>query len=173
MRARTAASIMLATALATGLAACYAVPQTQATYFPSDGVNITVGDVKVLNAMILSEDGVDGNLLASVVNESPDDLDVTLQYLVGGARTDLVVEVPANSVVQLGFGDDGQLLLEGLDVLVGSLIPFYVQYGDVPGGEVSVPVLDASLAYLEGYYPTPMPTPTETATPEPTETPAP
>lgn len=173
MRLRTAASIMLATALATGLAACYSLPQTQAQYFPSDGVNVSVGQVKLLNAVVITEDGVDGNLLATVVNESADDVEVLLQYQIDGVRTDLVVEVPAASRVALGFGDGGQLLLEGIDTPAGGLIPFYVQYGDVPGEQIDVPVLDTSLEYLEGHDPTPIPAPTDTATPAPGETPAP
>ena len=151
------------------------LPQTQRPYDASDGVSVHVGDVRLLNMIVFTEDGEDGNFTAAAVNESERDIELTLQYESDGERVDVVVDVPAGRTFNIGV-DDGQVFLPGIDTIAGGLLTLYVQYGSEPGKQLAVPVLDASLPeYGEGLLPTPTPTPTptETATPEPTETPAP
>lgn len=177
MRVRTGASIVAASALAMGLAGCslFASPQTQFPYDPSDGVRVTVGDVRLLNIIVFTEDGEDGNLVATAVNTSDSDIDLRLQYVSGGDKVDVEVTVPGGESVGFGSGENGQLFLPEIDAKPGDLLQIYVQYGDVPGKQVDVPVLDASLPEYDGLLPTPTPTPTPTvtSTPTPTETPAP
>lgn len=179
MNARAAMSIVLAGVTAAVLAGCgFVTPiATQFQYDPSDGVSTAVGDVTVQNVLVLTEDGEDGNLLFTAVNHSESSVDLGLQYLVDGTKVDLTLELDAKSSTNFGFGDDGQLLLEGIDTPAGSLIALYFQYGNEVGSQIDVPVLDGSLEQYTPYLPTPAPTPTptETATavPEPTETTAP
>ncbi len=175
MRVRTGVSIVAAFALVAGLSACsFAFPQTQEPYEASDGVSVTVGDIRVLNAIVFTEDGEDGNFFAAAANSGDSDVDLTLQYVSGGEKVNVEIEVPAGETVRLG-GEDGQVFLPGIDARPGSLLAIYFQYGDRPGKQIDVPVLDTALAEYDGLLPTPTPTPTPTvtATPEPTETPAP
>ena len=177
MRLRSVASIAATALAAVALAGCslLMVPQTQFRYDPSDGVAVTVGDVRLLNLIVFSEDGVDGNLSGVAVNPGDDDVDMVLQYVSGGDKIDVEVEIPGGETLTLGSGENGQLLLPDIDVPVGSYLVIYFQYGDKPGKQVSVPVLDTALPQYDGLLPTPTPTPTPTETPavEPTPTPTP
>lgn len=175
MRARIGA-IALVAAAATALVGCAGnPPQTQLQYDPSDGLSVEVADVQLLNLIVLTEDGEDGNLIGSAVNRSEDDIDLVIQYESDGGRTDVTVELPADSTLHLGTGEDGQLLLPGIEAQPGDLISLYFQYGDEQGKEGRIPVLDGALPEYADYLPTPTPTPTptETATAEPTPTPTP
>lgn len=176
MRARVVASAALAAAAAVALAGCnFVTPMaTLKPYDPSDGVSATVGDVQVLNVLVLTEDGESGNLVFTAVNRSGEDVDLTVQYGEGADATDLEVEVAASGTSEFGFGEGGQLFLEDLGVEPGQLLKVYFQYGGEEGAQLSVPVLDGGLDPYGDLLPTPTPTPTETGspTPAPTETPA-
>lgn len=175
MKVRTGAKVAVVALLAAGLAGCSLLmtPQTQYAYDASDGVRVAVGDVRLLNMIVFTEDGEDGNFTAAAVNSSDDDVDLTLQYVSGGDKVDVELTLPAGTTFRLGSGDGEQILLPGIDTPAGSLLTIYVQYGAEPGKQVPVPVLDAALEQYEGLLPMPVPTPTLTATPEPVETPAP
>lgn len=174
MRFRSGASLVAASALAIGLTGCslFAVHQTLHPYDASDGVGVTVGDVRIINALVFTEDGQDGNFSAAAVNTGGDDVELTLQYLSDGDKVNVEVEVPAGETVHLG-GADGQVLLPEIGTPPGALLAIYFQYGGNPGKQVDVPVLDTAMEEYDGLLPTPIPTPTVTATPDPTETPAP
>lgn len=166
MRLRTGASIAAVALAAVALSGCslFAVHQTQHQYDPSDGVSVAVGEVRLLNLMVFTEDGVDGNLSAVAVNTGDDDVELTLQYVSGGEKIDVEVEIPAGETVTLGSGDGGQLFLPEIGTPAGAYLPIYFQYGSTPGKQVSVPVLDGSLGEYEHLMPTPTPTPTPTET---------
>ncbi len=174
MRARIATTIALAAALAAALAGCtYVTPQASLEpYEPSDGVSASVGDVDVRNAMIISEDGISGNLVFHAVNSGSEDVELTVQYEVAGTKTDITIDVPADSTTDVGYGDDGQVFLNGILEKPGGLLALYFQYGDNIGQQVEVPVLDGSLTEYADLVPTPTPAPTipPAATPAPTET---
>lgn len=162
MQARIGATALLAL-VTVALAGCAGnPPQTQQQYEPSDGISVSVGDLRVVNMIVLTDDGENGNLIGTAVNSSDEDIDVIFQWEGDGGRTDVSVEVPADSTLDLGYGEEGQLLLEGIDAEAGDLIQIYVQYGDEQGQEAQVPVLDGSLPEYSDYLPTPSPTtPTE------------
>lgn len=177
MRARVVASAGLAALLAIALAGCnFITPNaTLKPYDPSDGVSTTVGDVDVLNVMVLSEDGISGSLIFSALNSSGDDIDLTAQYSSDGDKTDLTFPLTARGLSDFGFGDGEQVFLTAIDSKPGTLIPIYFQYGDEQGRELLVPVLDGSLEQYSPFLPqtpTPTPTPTETIVPDPSATPA-
>ena len=176
MKTRPWASLALGLALVGALSACsvFTLPTTQRPYDASDGVSVHVGDVRLLNVIVFTEDGEDGNFSAGAVNTSDRDVELTLQYESDGERVDVVVDIPAGTTFNLG-GDGDQVFLPGIGVMPGGLLKVYVQYGSNPGKQIDVPVLDTSLPEYDGLLPTPTPTPTptETAAPEPTETPAP
>jgi hypothetical protein len=178
VRIRSGAALVAASALAVGLTGCslFAVHQTLHPYDASDGVSVTVGDVRVINALVFTEDGQDGNLAGAAVNTGGSDVDLTLQYLSDGDKVNVEIEVPAGETLHFG-GEDAQVLLPGIDTAPGALLKIYFQYADKPGKQIDVPVLDTELEEYDGLLPSPLPTPTPTptvtATPLPTETPAP
>ena len=154
-----------------GLAGCtFVTPQTTTKHYDaSDGVTGTVGDVKVLNALaITGGDDVEGaNLVFSAVNSSDDDVDLTVQFEASGSKDDVTAEL-APGLTKIGSGDEGQFLLEGADAVPGALLKVYFQYGDEPGKELLVPVLDSSWAEYADLVPTAPPTPTTKPAPLPT-----
>lgn len=176
LKVRTGASIAAALTLVGALTGCslFAVHQTLHPYDPSDGVSVHIGDVRLLNALVFTEDGEDGNFTASAVNTGDEDVDLVLQYESDGEKVNVEVELEAGETVRLGQDGD-QILLPGIATIPGSLLKIYFQYGDEAGKQANVPVLDTSLPEYDGLLPTPMPTPTPTltGTPEDAETPAP
>jgi hypothetical protein len=168
VRARASASLALAAVAAVLLAGCtlWMEPETQVPYDPSDGTNANIGELELRNVLIVSDDGIDGNLVMTAVNKGDDDLEVNLQYETDGTKHDLTIEVPADSSTQFGSGDAGQLLLEDIGTFPGGIVELYVQHGDVPGKQLKVPVVSANPPY-EGLLPTPTPTPKPTQTPTP------
>ena len=172
MKARAAASVLLVGALALPLAGCgFLTPQaTTFHYDASDGVSTTVGDLDIENALVLTEDGEDGNLLFAVVNESDSPVTLAVQYEAADGRETVQVPV-APGASQVGFGDKGQLALRGIGTPAGSLLAVYFQYGSEQGSELLVPVLDGTLPQYADHLPTPEPTPI--LTPAPTSTSAP
>jgi len=130
----------------------FIAPQaTTEHYDASDGTSATVGSVKVLNAILLSEDGETGNLIASVANTGNDRVTVTLQYEGDGQKVDKKVSVAGNTVKSIGT--DEQFLLTGIGAELGSLFPVFVQYDDETGKQMLVPVLDGTLPEYAEYLP--------------------
>lgn len=160
----------IAALLALGVAACAPI-STLKHYDPSDGVSATLGQVKVLNAFVLSDDGKTGNLLFSGYNGTGKT--VTLNVTAGPDSGQLYLK--PDTMTDFGYGKNGQLLLTGIDTKPGSLLPIYVQWGSEQGKQLLVPVLDGALPQYATLLPTPVPTPTptatSTATPSPTPTP--
>ncbi|MGN6326770.1 hypothetical protein [Pseudolysinimonas sp.] len=173
MKARAIASIMAVALVGTGIAGCTFVTPIETQHIENvvDGQNIVVGDVRLLNTLVITKNGRNGNLVARAYNDSSDEIDLTLQYDVSGKHT-ITVPLAPNSETDLGFGKKGQVLLPRMDTKAGDLLPLYVQYGDQPGKQVTVPVLDNQLSEYRDLLPTPTPTPTPTfsATPIPGQT---
>lgn len=146
MKARLAASAALAIGLALGASGCSMLTYQATTekYNPSDGVSADVGDLDLRNILIVSDEGVDGNLVMTVINTSEEDATLGVQVGTGDGEV-IEIEVGAGETLVLGSEDDEPVLLEGIDVEVGGLLPLYFQYGDAEGVEKLVPVLDSSL----------------------------
>ncbi|QHC59642.1 hypothetical protein [Rathayibacter sp. VKM Ac-2760] len=171
MKARIAASVVLAVGVAFATAGCNLVaPQaTRNSYDPSDGVGATVGDLAIRNAMIISEDGEVGTLVVSLVNDTDETLSVEVQYEATSGRTsDTVDAVPGRTEVRPDSTE--AVHMEGLDTIPGSLFPVYFQYGSEEGKEVLVPVLTNALEAYATLTPAPSASPTLTPTPDPAET---
>lgn len=166
MNVRAGASVAAAALLAVGLTGCslVAVHQTMYMYDPSDGVSAEVGDVSILNALVITEDGEDGNFSGAAVNSGDADVTLTLQYSAGGEAAEVEVTVPAGETVTLG-SPDAQVLLAGIDSIPGSLLDIYFTDGDDAGVKVPVPVLDATLEAYQELVPMPVPTPAPSETP--------
>jgi len=153
VKARLAASAALALGLALGASGCSMLTYQATTehYTASDGVSADVGDLELRNVLVVSDDGEDGNLVMTVVNNGDDDVELGVQFGEGGSDT-TTIEIEAGSTVALGVDDvEGidvlePVLLEGIDAEVGGLLPMYFQYGDAEGVEKQVPVLDSRLS---------------------------
>ena len=174
MKVRAAAAVAIAALVMLGVAACAPIASLK-HYDPSDGVSTTVGQVKVLNALVLTKSGAYGNLLFSAYNPTDGLIQLNVQYEDGTDRTTAHASLLPDTTTNFGYGKKGQFLLSGLDVKPGSLAHIYFQYGDEEGRQLTVPVLDGSLPQYQDLLPTPTPTPTPTATltatPTPTATP--
>ncbi|WP_136708601.1 DNA modification methylase [Agromyces sp. H66] len=144
MKARLAASAALALGLALGASGCSMITYQATTekYEPSDGVSADLGDLDLRNILVVSEDGEDGTLVMSVVNQGDRRATLGVQF---GEGDVVEVAVPAGQTLVLGSDDEEPVVLEGIDAEVGGLIPLYFQYGDVEGVEKMVPVLDGRL----------------------------
>lgn len=184
MKARVAASVVLALTVAFGTAGCGLIaPQaTTKHYDASDGVSGSVGTVDVRNAIIVTDasGGTVGSLVVTLVNTGTTAQKVTVTA--GDKSTDpATVTVDAGQTKQIGNDPEstsGNVFFTPFSSIPGSLYPVYFQYGDQTGVQLQVPVLDGGLSEYKGLVPpTALPTPTPTATPTsiptPTETPAP
>ena len=167
MRRRATLSVALAGALLLATTGCTFVAEiaTLEEYDPSDGVGTTVGDVQVRNMLAITEDGSRAALVFAANNSGDEAVQLNVSLTEGGAGQQ--VSLPAGALTPVGSGGT-QLVLEGLDVVPGSLLPVYVQYGGEAGRLLNVPVLDATLPEYATLVPSPTPTPTPTPTPKPT-----
>ena len=170
MRARVAATAVLATGLLLGSTGCaFISPQaTLLPYDPSDGVSATVGDIKVRNAMAITEDGGNVNLVMVVLNSGTESAVVQFEYdFEGTSDSSNIAVVGAGESISFGNTGQPQFVLENADVELGTLMPVFVQYGEETGATMLVPVLDNTLQGYEDLLPSPVPTPTGTSTAAP------
>ena len=151
MKARVAASIVLALAVAAGTAGCgFIAPQaTTKHYDASDGVSGNVGQIDVRNAFIVT-DGVGGkvgNLVVSLVNTDSKSHRVAITSAGSGSAAYVTVE--PGQVKKVGAQPDkassSNVFLTPFDALPGSNYDVYFQYGDATGVKLQVPVLDGGL----------------------------
>lgn len=155
MRARIAASIVLAVAVVLGTAGCdMLAPQAIKHYDASDGVSGDVGGVAVRNAILISKDGKNANLVVTILNHSAKSHRLGIQYGTAGTKTTLHVTVPASApsafppeptTKKWGTPGEPLVILKNIDTKPGALYPVFFQYGDVTGLSLLVPVLDGSL----------------------------
>ncbi|MES1169184.1 MAG: hypothetical protein ABUL47_00685 [Leifsonia sp.] len=172
MKVRAGVAAAIAALVLLAVAACAPIASLK-HYDPSDGVSTTVGQVKVLNALVLTKSGAYGNLLFSAYNPTDSEIRLNVQYGDDGNRTTVHATLKPDTTTDFGYGKHGQFLLSGLDTKPGSLTHIYFQYGDEEGSQITVPVLDGSLPQYQNLLPTPTPTPTPTLTATPTPTPTP
>ena len=172
MRARIAATVIVAASLLLSTAGCsfFAPQATLKHYDPSDGVGTTVGNLKVRNALLLTNDGQQASFLVNLINDSEKTVNVLIQYdgtTANGApgKVDTRVQLDAREVKTFGSSDTRQLLFSGINSKAGSLFPVFVQYGTLTGEQLLVPVLDGSLPEYSKLLPSPLPTATPTANP--------
>jgi len=119
-------------------------------YDPSDGVGATLDDVAVRNAMLITSDGGEANLVMTVVNESGEDTELVVQFGEGDSRQTATLVLPAQpELTQVGTSLDNQLVVEDADLIAGALYPVYFQHGTVQGEQLNVPVLDGTLPEYE------------------------
>jgi len=173
VKIRAAASVLVAGALITGLAACDAVtPQwTTHSYAPSDGVNGQAGPIDIRNAFLVTDGGPRASLVVGFVNSSDVPKSVQVQYTSAGTPTTTSVTVPASGILAVGPGREQTVTLSGVRAKPGALFPLYVSTGG-QGTQLAVPVLNNTLPGYRTLLP-PAPTPTLTPSPGTSGTPSP
>ena len=175
MRARTMATVVVAAGILLGTSGCnlFAPQATTIHYDASDGVSGNLGDLAIRNAMLITDDGENANLVVHVVNGGDDDIELLVQYDGAGEKVDKTVTIDANATTEFGIPGGESVAVESLNASAGSLFPVFFQYGDLTGIELLVPVLDGSLPEYSTLVPTPAPVPTVTPTEPAAETPVP
>ncbi len=155
MKSRLIASLAVSAAVVLGTTGCSLI-STQATtipYAPADGVTVGAsGPLEVRNALIVANDtGTVGNLVAAIVNDTPDEQVLSIEARDGSIQK--TVRVPGNSTVSLGTGGTKPLRIDGLNTKPGADIDMYFQSGSAGGVLATVPVLDGTLDYLTALVP--------------------
>ncbi|MET0989100.1 MAG: DNA modification methylase [Glaciihabitans sp.] len=177
MRSRVAVSALLAAGVLLGSTGCafFSPVATQLPYDASDGISATVGDVKVRNAMAITNDGDTVNLVMYVLNSGTEPVEVRFEYDFEGsepAESDKseIVELAAGESISFGNDDEENLILTDANAEPGGLMPLFVQYGDETGKTMLVPVLDEAI--YSDLVPEPVVTRSPTSTPSSTATPS-
>jgi hypothetical protein len=152
VRRRFFASLALAAAVITGSAGCTlnAEIANLQPYDPSDGVSTNVGDLALRNILLIKNDRGDANLVMTVVNNSGENVSLNVQF--EGARSRITESLvisgfPART--RIGDVPEDGIVLRSPGLVLGGLFSLYFEYGDFPGEQVLVPVLDGSLAEYE------------------------
>lgn len=146
MRSR-ATSIGLAAALVFGLSGCsFTAAQTvQAGYDPSDGFGTQVGDLQIENVLLISETGERGNLIASFVNDSNQNLEIIVSWRTrSGEQGERSIYLSSGDSRTVGTASN-PFVLSDIDAPPGSLFPVFFTYEGAAGDELSVPVLQDDL----------------------------
>jgi len=119
-------------------------------YDPSDGVGVTLEEVAVRNAMLITSDGGDANLVMTIVNSSGADTEMVVQFGEGANAQTATLMLPAQPVLtQIGTSPENQLVVSDENIVAGGLFPVYIQQGNAQGQQINVPVLDGTLPEYE------------------------
>ena len=142
---RAASAILIGGLLLVGTTGCslFSEKATLIEYAPSDGVEADLGSIELRNVLAISSDGEDLNLVLTAINTSDSGIFVNFQFNEGDGEEQLYVA--GNSSKSIGQPDEESVILTGANTQVGGLFPVYAQYGEVPGTQMLVPVLDGSL----------------------------
>lgn len=152
MRARFASTVVASALTVTALTGCTFTAEIAnlQPYDPSDGVATTMDDIAVRNALLITGDDAEANLVMTVENTTGENVDLRVQYGPNGARqTDIIVLPAEPELFQVGSDPANQLIISDDGIIAGSLFPVYFQYGDAQGEIIEVPVLDGTLAEYE------------------------
>lgn len=156
MKTRIASSVALAAALVLGMTGCSLISEvaTSTPYAPSDGVDVTVGDVDLRNVMLIADEtGENFNVVFGAVNRTGGDQEVSITFTGEGAQTASAdFTVPGGSSL---FGNpDGESapVLVTLDgVAAGQTVEAYFQITGDSEQTHNVPVLDGTLQEYQPY----------------------
>ena len=119
-------------------------------YDPSDGVGVTLEEVAVRNAMLITSDGGDANLVMTIVNSSGVDTEMVVQFGEGASAQTATLMLPAQpALTQIGTSPENQLVVTDENIVAGGLFPIYIQQGNAQGQQINVPVLDGTLPEYE------------------------
>ena len=120
----------LAGSLLAGCSAGFNATSTQ-PYAPSDGIQATSGELKVLNALVVAaETGTDGVVSATIANKG--DRDDRLTDITSPDGTVTLTgddQLPAGGTVTLGVGTDTEANIAGLSKKAGETVRLKFSFG--------------------------------------------
>lgn len=158
------AAALAAGLLLTGCSATNPI-ETSKDYDASDGVGVTIGELRALNLLVLTEGaGEPGVLHGAVVNDGAED--VTLTITIGGAGVTegadaATVEVPAGETVLLTDAEGADTALVAVaatPAAPGDLVEVALTSDVAGSASLRVPVLDGTLPGYATSLPTAAPT---------------
>lgn len=154
---RPVALVAMSLAVLTGAGCSTMSPlTTQLEYVPGDGEVVRIGDtITIANVLIAAEEpGAPGNLVARIVNEGTDPITVVIES--DEVEADVRVRVPPGETVDIGPEGQERFLIEEVEAVPGTLIPFRA---GIPGTDLVedllVPVYDGTLPRFEELLPEP------------------
>jgi len=152
---RMAATIALAAAIMVGASGCTfsANIATQKEYDPSDGVGTTLGPVSVRNVLLITDEGNNLNVVMTVANNSDEAIDLEVEWNLENTEGEEFIELEPMGLTEVGGPGEQEIVIDGTDVVVGSLVPLFFSYEGAEGSQIEVPVLDGSLPEYELYVP--------------------
>jgi hypothetical protein len=148
-RSTSVLTVGAAVAGALALSGCQVTSPQQTTvpYQPADGVNVTLGDVKVNDLVVVtSAKGKEGVLSGQVINNGTQAATVTFSAAGGGPQ--LTKQVAARSTTRLS-GEPGvsPVTLPTVSVEPGSMLGLSIGTSSAGTDQVDVPVLLPDLYY--------------------------
>ncbi|GAB3801407.1 hypothetical protein GCM10028798_17320 [Humibacter antri] len=152
MKARVAASIVLALGLTAGMSGCTLLTPQDTLYIKESahGVNGTVGKIDIRNALIISNSsGTVGNLVVTFVNNEDKAHYLSIQH---DSRSHQVA-IMGDAVKKIGAKGATRVEFVGLNAKPGSLTDVYFSYAGVTGTQIQVPVLSSSFPGYSDYAP--------------------
>jgi hypothetical protein len=159
VKARVAASVVLALAVAFGTTGCglFAPQATTKHYDASDGVSGNVGQIDVRNAIIITDakDGTVGSLVVTLVNNGSESRSLSIKSSDNSTSTADVTVKPGQVklIGQNPKASSGNVFIPDFSALPGTLYSVYFQYGDETGLQLQVPVLDGQLPEYQSLVP--------------------
>lgn len=169
MKARLAASVVLAVGVVIGTAGCNMLAPQETTKIlqsTSFGIEGDVGQVHIRNAYLVAK-GEKMALVATFINKGDSEATLSIEPNASSNDTKTVTVGTGDPTV---IGPDQTLQWDDFKVAPGSLFPLFFSYGDKSGVTLEVPVLTSDFKLNSTLTPTPAPTATET--PAPTGTPS-
>ena len=158
MKARVAASVVLAIGVAIGTAGCNLIaPQetTRINQSTSFGVEGDVGQIHIRNAYIVAQ-GNQIRLIATFVNKGDSGQTLTIQPNSSADDTQTLQVGTGEPTV---IGPEDYLQWNDFNISKGSLFPVFFTYGDATGVTLDVPVLTGDFEINSTLVPTPVATP--------------
>jgi hypothetical protein len=138
-----ASVVVTAAVLALGLSSCGFGAPTDQLYNPPVGVNEISGNIDVLNAVIVSDGGGTGTLVATLVNNDPRQAD-SLTNISGAGADQVEVEPPSSTDIDaaglLSLSDIGGATVSGDAVKPGYMVSLTFSFAHSESVEVDVPV---------------------------------
>ena len=154
---KVVSAIALSAALLVSTTGCNLVPASKIAslqqYAPTDGAQVTVGDLKLRNAFILVNLNNQLEFYASVVNSGSSDIDARLQYdAVSGEKTNVDFPVFAFEKIDIGYNGTAPIIIDSA-VVPGQNLKFWLLDNKHAGQFVNVPVLSGEDAVYQGLVP--------------------
>lgn len=139
--------VLVATALGTSACSLSDNVASLQPYAPSDGQQLTLESVKARNFIYLVSDSGAGYLIGSLVNSSPNDGIVKIQYenRETKEKSEYFFEIASGQKLDFGYNGNPALSVPVIE-RPGQTAQFYILESDTVSGGLRVPVLDGTLA---------------------------